>query len=90
MKQPQTSINLPQGDTSPRHNNDARPATPERGAGGRRMWMAWTLMLAGLSLIGAAFCVPPTGVIHSSVLVAFGEILTFTATVMGLDYRFRK
>lgn len=67
-----------------------RPDTPGSGGGGRRMWIAWTLMLAGLGLIGAAFCVPPTGVIDSSVLVAFGEILTFAATVMGLDYRFRR
>lgn len=65
-----------------------KPSGPDRG--GRRMWMAWTLMVAGLSLVGAAFCVPPTGMIDSSVLVAFGEILTFTATVMGLDYKFRR
>lgn len=74
-------------DIDMKSHND-RAARP--GGGGRRMWMAWTLMVAGLALIGAAFCVPPTGVIHSSVLVAFGEILTFTATVMGLDYRFRR
>lgn len=76
------------------NNPSPRRSAPEhppmgRKPGGRHIWMAWTLMLCGLTLVGAAFCVPPTGVIDSSVLVAFGEILTFTATVMGLDYRYR-
>lgn len=53
------------------------------------MWISYLLMGFGLCLITAAFCVPPLGVIDSSVLIAFGELLTFTATILGLDYKHR-
>ena len=38
-------------------------------------------------LIGAAFFVPPMGVIDPTVLTAFGEILTFAGAVIGVDYK---
>ena len=31
---------------------------------------------------------PPMGIIHPSVLAAFGEILTFAGALMGLDYKY--
>lgn len=37
----------------------------------------------------AGFCVPPTGVIDNSVLVAFGEILTFVGSLFGIDYHYK-
>lgn len=46
-------------------------------------------LLAGLTLIGAAFIVPPTGEIHSSVLVAYGETLSFVGALMGVDYHYK-
>ena len=51
--------------------------------------VAAVMVLAGLTLIGAAFWVPPTGEIHSSVLVAYGETLAFAGAVMGVDYHYR-
>lgn len=53
--------------------------------------LCWAIVvsLAGLALIGAGFYVPPIGVIDSSVLVAFGEILTFSGSIIGIDYHYK-
>lgn len=50
---------------------------------------ALVLTFFGVVLIGMAFWVPPVGVIHPSVLTAFGEILTFAGTILGIDYKYR-
>ncbi|MCD8388110.1 MAG: hypothetical protein LUD17_14690 [Bacteroidales bacterium] len=50
---------------------------------------ALALVAMGCALLIAAFVVPPEGEIHSSVLVAFGEILTFAGALFGIDYRYR-
>jgi hypothetical protein len=47
------------------------------------------LIIVGCGLLIAGFCVPPTGVIDSSVLIAFGEILTFVGAIFGIDYTYR-
>lgn len=47
------------------------------------------LIVVGAALLIAGFVVPPRGEIHSSVLVAFGEILTFAGALFGIDYRYR-
>lgn len=52
-------------------------------------FMALTLFLTGVGLLIAGFIVPPTGIIDPSVLVAFGEVLTWVATIIGVDYHFR-
>lgn len=54
-----------------------------------QLWTAVGLVVVGLGLIVAAFCVPPTGEIHPSVLTAFGEILTFAGALMGIDYNYK-
>ena len=53
---------------------------------GRRFsqWMASLTMAAGLTLIFMGFWVAPEGVIDRSVLMAFGEILVFVGSVMGI------
>ncbi len=51
--------------------------------------MCLMLLLSGLALLGASFVVPPTGVIDPSVLTAFGEILTFTGAVTGIDAKYK-
>lgn len=43
----------------------------------------------GAGLLIAGFIVAPSGEIHNSVLIAFGEILTFAGSVFGIDYRYR-
>ena len=52
--------------------------------------LATILIIFGIILIIAAFIVPPTGVIDPTVLTAFGEILTFAGSLIGLDYHNRR
>lgn len=47
------------------------------------------LVAVGCGLLIAGFCVPPVGIIDSSVLIAFGEILTFVGAIFGIDYTYR-
>lgn len=54
-----------------------------------QLCVATILVLAGLSLIYAGFIVPPIGEIHNSVLIAFGELLTFAGSLYGVDYRYK-
>jgi len=54
-----------------------------------QLTLAVIIISAGLFLIFAAFITPPTGIIDSSVLVAFGEILTFSGSLIGIDYHYR-
>lgn len=45
----------------------------------------FAVLAAGV--LTAGFIVNPRGEIHSSVLIAFGECLTFVAAVFGIDFR---
>lgn len=54
-----------------------------------RLFVALVLTIVGSGLLIAGFIVPPLGVIHSSVLVAFGETSTFVAALLGIDYNYR-
>ena len=47
------------------------------------------LCLFGGTLLIAGFIAPPIGEIHHSVLIAFGEILTFSGSLIGIDYKYR-
>ena len=47
------------------------------------------LIVVGAGLLIAGFMVSPTGQVHNSVLVAFGEILTFAGSIFGIDYKYR-
>ena len=50
---------------------------------------AIVMCLFGGTLLVAGFVVPPVGEIHHSVLIAFGEILTFSGSLIGIDYHYR-
>lgn len=54
-----------------------------------QMWESIILIVLGCALLIAGFLVPPTGEIHSSVLIAFGEILTFVGAIFGLDSHYK-
>ena len=54
-----------------------------------QLWIASVLCLFGLVLLGVAFFTPPPGEIHSSVLVAYGEVMTFAGALFGIDYHYR-
>ena len=47
------------------------------------------LVLFGCILITCGFFVDPRGEIHPSVLTAFGEILTFSGAIIGVDYNYK-
>ncbi|MCH5218594.1 MAG: hypothetical protein J1F07_08640 [Muribaculaceae bacterium] len=47
------------------------------------------LIAVGAGLLIAGFIVAPPGEIHNSVLLAFGEILTFAGAVFGMRYRYK-
>lgn len=51
--------------------------------------IAAMLVLFGVLLIMAAFIVPPLGYIDPTVLTAFGELLTFAGSLIGIDYHYR-
>ena len=50
---------------------------------------AIVLIALGCGLLVAGFILPPPGEIHNSVLVAFGEILTFAGALFGIDYNYK-
>lgn len=50
---------------------------------------ATAMCIFGCALLTAAFILPPVGIIDSSVLVAFGEILTFVGSLIGIDYHYK-
>ena len=47
------------------------------------------LITVGCGLLIAGFILPPSGEIHNSVLVAFGEILTVAGALFGIDYHYK-
>ena len=51
--------------------------------------IAMTMCTFGCALLIAGFCSPPLGEIHHSLLIAFGEILTFSGSLIGIDYHYR-
>lgn len=53
------------------------------------MIIAVILVCFGVILIIIAFIVPPAGIIDPTVLTAYGETLTFSGSLIGLDYHYR-
>lgn len=53
--------------------------------------LAVLMVVFGIILVGVSFFVPPMGEIHPSVLTAFGEALTFSGGLLGIDtnYKFK-
>lgn len=51
--------------------------------------LATALCIFGCSLLVAGVALPPAGVIDSSLLVAYGETITFAGSLTGIDYHYR-
>lgn len=51
---------------------------------------ALTVTALGCALLIAGFIVNPFGEIHQSVLIGFGECLTFAGALLGIDYRYKQ
>ena len=54
-----------------------------------QLWVAVAMVVFGVVMIMVSFFIPPLGVIDSSVLVAFGEMLTFSGSLLGIDYKYK-
>lgn len=54
-----------------------------------KLWLAVGLCVFGCLLLTAGFVVAPLGLIHQSVLIAFGEIITFAGAVLGINYAYQ-
>ena len=52
--------------------------------------IAAALTLAGIGLLYLGTLLDPQGEIHETVLVAYGEVLTFSGSLMGIDYRYKR
>ena len=50
---------------------------------------AYLTALFSMVMITVALFLPPLGVIDPSVLTAFGEVLTFSGALLGMDYHYR-
>lgn len=51
--------------------------------------IATAMCAFGCALLAAGLFTPPVGEIHHSVLIALGEILTFSGSLIGIDYHYR-
>ena len=51
--------------------------------------LATALCIFGCTMLVAGFVAPPLAEIHHSVLIAFGEILTFSGSLIGIDYHYK-
>lgn len=52
--------------------------------------LAVLMSLAGLCLLFLGLYLPPCGVIAASILVAYGEVMTFAGALLGIDYHYRQ
>ena len=50
---------------------------------------AAVLSIGGLVLLFCGLYIDPQGQIHESLLVAFGEVMTFSGSLMGIDYHYK-
>lgn len=51
--------------------------------------MAVFLTVSGMAMLIMGLWTPPVGEIHSSVLIAYGEVSTFAGSLFGIDYTYR-
>ena len=53
------------------------------------MTAAIALVAVGAFLLISGLFIPPMGVIHPSVLVAFGEVAVFAGSLFGIDLHYK-
>lgn len=68
----------------------ANTSNPQGGRSRVQLVMAVVLSVCGIILIGAGFAVPPLGEVSPSILVAYGEVMTFAGALFGIDYHARR
>lgn len=53
-------------------------------------FLAIVLTFAGIALLYVGALSAPVGEISTSILVAFGEVMTFVGAILGIDYSYKK
>lgn len=51
-----------------------------------KIYLAVGMCIFGCAMLVAGFVVAPLGVIDQSVLIGFGEVLTFAGALIGINY----
>ena len=51
---------------------------------------AAVMSVGGLVLLFIGTFITPEGEIHESLLVGFGEVVTFAGAIMGVDYTYKR
>ena len=51
---------------------------------------ASVLAVGGMMLLFCGVFIAPQGEIHESILVGFGEVATFSGSLLGIDYVYKK
>ena len=54
-----------------------------------QLFTAAILAIIGMVLLFCGMYIDPQGEIHETVLVAYGEVLTFSGSLMGIDYNYK-
>lgn len=54
-----------------------------------KLWLAVFLCVFGCCLLVAGFIVAPLGIISQSVLIAVGEVFTFSGAILGINYAYQ-
>lgn len=72
------------------NTNKSRDPRRPKPRGSVQMYCAVALCIFGMLLMGASFIVAPLGEIGSSILVAYGEVMTFAGALFGIDYHVRQ
>ena len=54
-----------------------------------QLFTAAILAIIGMVLLFCGMYIDPQGEIHETVLVAYGEVLTFSDSLMGIDYNYK-
>lgn len=54
-----------------------------------QLLIAAALVITGVAMLICGLFMPPVGEIHSSVLVAYGEMSAFAGSLLGVDYHYR-
>ena len=55
-----------------------------------QLFTAAILAIIGMVLLFCGLYIDPQGEIHETVLVAYGEVLTLSGSLMGIDYRYKR
>lgn len=54
-----------------------------------QLLVAVITLISGLALLFTGLWIPPVGIIDNSVLIAFGEVATFSGSLLGVDYTYK-